>query len=272
MKHDSRFEISEFRFLSLVLCFWLVEIAASAVTVNPYEAIVGRNVFGLKPPPPTTNAAPPVVPAAITIKLQGISTILDRRQVLLKVKTAARPPEPAKEKSYLWSEGQGEGDIEVLEIDAVAGVVRIKNQDLTQSLTMKDDAERPAVGAALPSPATPNPQASGLPGIPAPPPGAAPAPNPGGVSPTGGTGRTIPTRSLRTSTTDGVGLGTGLGKGSTTGVAADTQAQLSEAGQRSMEENVALYEINRAKNEALIQSGVRLPRMPPHVLIRPAGQ
>ncbi len=198
MKHDFRLQTSDFRLVAVVLYGCLVALAAAAVAANPYEAIVGRNVFGLKPPTINTAPPPPVAAAATTIKLQGISTILDRRQVMLKVNTAARPPEPAKEQSYLMIEGQREGEIEVLEIDATTGTVKIKNSDTPLSLNMKDDAVKPAVGAALPGPVVPPPLSAQLPGLPAP---ANPGlPVPGGaasVTTIGGGARTLPTRTLR---------------------------------------------------------------------------
>jgi hypothetical protein len=216
MKHDMRLQTLDFRQLSAVVCLCLVAVAANAVTANPYEAIVGRNVFGLKPPTvaPPTAVAP--VPAAVTFKLLGISTILNRKQVLLKIKTAARPPEPAKEQSYRWSEGMGEDDIEVLAIDAANGIVTIKSHGETlPPLTMKEDAEKPAVGAALPGPAV----VGQIPGLPAPanpshlsPGGAAAVTTFGG----GGNPRTIPTRTLRSSpgsNPSGVGAGGGFGAG-----------------------------------------------------------
>src|SRR6266496_3177881 len=87
--------------LSLVTCLSLIVLvstdSARAATTetdtpgNPYQAIVGRNVFSLKPPPP---AVPPEDPLKKnpppTIKLQGVQTILGRRQVLFKV--PAKPP------------------------------------------------------------------------------------------------------------------------------------------------------------------------------------
>lgn len=252
MKRDFRLQTLGFRLVAVVLYVCLTALVAGTAAANPYEAIVGRNVFGLKPP--TLNAAPPPVPAAAatTFKLLGISTILDRRQVMLKVKTAARPPELAREQSYLLAEGQRDGDIEVLEIDAVAGTVKIKHNDTElPPLTMKDDAERPAVGAALPGPGAPNPQVPRLPGVPAPATTAVPPTDPGVVPTTGGSGRTIPTRSLRTSATDGAGVG-------------------AAAPQRSTEETAALYEINRAKNELLRQSGVALPTLPQHPMFKGA--
>ena len=266
MKRDYRRQLSAISLIALSVG-WALAVAPAAA--NPYAAIPGRNVFGLKPPTPDAPPPPPPV-AAVTIKLQGISTILDRRQVLLKVMTAARPPQLAHDDSYLMSEGQREGELEVLAIDAVAGTVRLKNQGETRVLTMKDDAEKPAVGAALPA-ATPH---TPLPGVQIPP-GAIPGVNPAALPPVPGmVPRTIPTRSIRGAATDGAAVGTGLDSGpgvglgttATSGSALPTQP--SAASQRSIEENVALYELNRAKNDALIQAGARLPRMPPHILLK----
>ncbi len=52
-------------------------------------------------------------------------------------------------------------------------------------------------------------------------------------------------------------------------------AAAAAATQRTPEESALLYELNRQKNEQLIQSGVRLPRMPPHIYLggqQPAPQ
>jgi len=227
MKHDMRLQTLDFRQLSAVVCLCLVAIAASAVTANPYEAIVGRNVFGLKPPTVTAPPTTAPVPAAVTFKLLGISTILDRKQVLLKIITAARPPTLAKEQSYLWSEGQGEDDIEVLAIDAANGIVTLKSHGETlPPLTMKEHAEKPAVGAALPAPAV----AGQIPGLPAPANPGQPAPGGAAAVTTfggGGNPRTIPTRTLRSSPgSNPVGIGggggasTGFGAGAIVGGAA----------------------------------------------------
>ena len=240
---------------SLLLCYivgscafsWLT-FAAVTPTGNPYDAIVSRNVFGLKPPAPPAPPPPPAA-AAPTIKLLGITTILGRAQVMLKVSTAARPPEPAKEQSYLMREGQGEDDIEVMEIDALAGTVKLKNRDLVQSLSMKEDSLSPTPGATLPATAVPPPPASPLiPGRPAP--AAAPAipVNTGGSA----ASRTLPTRSLRTSS------------------ASNLTPQQQMAAQRTPEETAALYEINRAKNELLRQSGIPVPNLPQHPMFRGA--
>jgi len=48
------------------------------------------------------------------------------------------------------------------------------------------------------------------------------------------------------------------------GTAVDSAEELQAAAQRSPEENVLLYEANRAKNQALIAAGARIPHMPQH--------
>jgi hypothetical protein len=42
--------------------------------------------------------------------------------------------------------------------------------------------------------------------------------------------------------------------------------------QRTPEENVALFEANRLKNEALIQAGAKLPHFSPHAYLGGADQ
>jgi hypothetical protein len=265
MKCIFRPQLSGLGFLIAIVGVSLVASNARAINAeNPYGPIVSRNVFGLKPP--TVTAPPPVAPvaAAVTFKLLGISTILDRKQVLLKVMTAARPPELAKAQAYLWGEGQGEDDIEVVAIDAVLGTVTIKNRGETVSLTMKEDAEKPAVGAALPGPGAPSPLSPQLPGqLPPPPAGA------GVVAPTGGAGpRTIPTRSLRTSTTDGAGLGAvaapggwGSANRATLPSAAQTPSP-NDASTLPYDAQMALIEIQRERTKEAVQAG-KLPPLPP---------
>lgn len=258
MKRDFRMQASRSRIVATFRYICLTVLVAGTAAANPYEAIIGRNVFGLKPP--TLTAPPPVAPVAAskTITLQGISTILDRRQVMLKVATAARPPEPAKEASYLWSEGQGEDDIEVVAIDADAGTVTIKNRGEPLSLTMKDNAEKPAAGAALPAPVAP---ATKLPGLPTPAATLPPPANPGGGP------RTIPTRSLRTSATDGANLGVGGAPGwdSANRPAQPSSAQAASPNDASTlpyEAQMALIAIQQERTKDAVQAG-RLPPLPP---------
>jgi len=181
---------------------------------NPYQAIVDRNVFALKPPPPPPrpedNKPPPP-----TIKLTGITTILGNKRVLMNVQMPAKPPEPAKLQSFILTEGQRDGEIEVLEIDEKIGVVKVNNFGTEMTLTMEKDSVKlpPSVPAAVPLPGTPlpNPAVSGVPQPAAPINAAAPAGGPAGL-------KSIPTRQLR-------GAQTGLPQSGVTAPAYGTAAQ-----------------------------------------------
>ncbi len=114
--------------------------AATATTKeNPYaKAIVGRNAFSLNAAPLPTIVDPPRPPPP-RITLQGVTTILGRRQVLFKTQMPAKPGEPAREMSCVLSEGERQGGIEVVAIDEKAGTVRFNNHDILQTLNLKDD-------------------------------------------------------------------------------------------------------------------------------------
>src|SRR5690349_24775865 len=107
----------------------VVSIAAQAVTSetqdNPYQSIVDRNVFALKPPPPPPDPEA-TKPPPVKITLTGITTILGNKRALMKAPAPpGKPGEPAKqEMSYILTVGQREGDIEVLDIDEVGGNVK----------------------------------------------------------------------------------------------------------------------------------------------------
>lgn len=165
---------------------------------NPYAAIGGRNVFALKPPAAVTNISNAVVTAPAGLELQGFTTILGRPQVLIKMKVPPRPPEPAKDRSLVMDVGQREGDVEIVEMDTRAGIVKLKNQGNLVSLNLKDNSSKLTSGPALPMPAMTAPA-----GMIPPPASGTPAPGGGGVSTStmGGSssgGAGLPTRSIRT--------------------------------------------------------------------------
>ena len=131
-----------------------------------YHAIQQRNVFGLKPPTQVevTNSPKPLP----KITLTGITTILDNKRALMKVAPLGlKPGETNKELSLILTEGQREGDVEVLQIDEKTGSVKVNNSGTVMVLTFeKDGAKLPATtqpgtpGAiAIPTalPATTNP-------------------------------------------------------------------------------------------------------------------
>ncbi|HOC53981.1 MAG TPA: hypothetical protein PKI20_00015 [Verrucomicrobiota bacterium] len=178
------------------LVFWTVTRAIGNETSgdNPYQAIVDRNVFALKPPPPPpdpeANKPPPP-----KILLTGIYEMGGKKRVLMKVAMPARPPEPAKEVPLTLSEGQREGEIEVLEIDTVARTVKVDNFGTVTSLDFTNNGAKVAAAAApgkVPGPGMP-------PGMPVPGvgmPGAG-RPAPSGAAPSsfvpGGMTKSLPT-------------------------------------------------------------------------------
>src|SRR6516162_8606332 len=112
---------------AVISCSFLLLLApAQAITDTPYQAIVDRNVFSLKPPPPPPVNNPDAnKPPPPPITLTGITTILGSKRAFMSVNMPAKPPEPAKVQSFMLSEGQRDGDIEVLEIDEKAGMVKV---------------------------------------------------------------------------------------------------------------------------------------------------
>lgn len=170
---------------------------------NPYKGIVERNLFGLKDPPPPPDPAEVNKPQPSKIILTGITDILGRKQALMKIPAApAKPGEtPKGEQSFILTVGQREGDIEVLEIDPVAGMVKVRNAGVVEELNFEKNGPKLAGTPAPGAPAAP-----GVPGIPMPSPvataSASPSATPAGLAPgttfTAAGLRSIPTRSVRT--------------------------------------------------------------------------
>jgi len=117
--------------------------AATAIAKNnPYaQAIVGRNVFSLNTATLPTIVVPPLPPPPRII-LQGLTNINRRPQALCKVQMPAKPGEPVREISCVLSEGERQGEIEVLEIDEKAWTVKFINHGIVQTLNLKNDADR----------------------------------------------------------------------------------------------------------------------------------
>jgi hypothetical protein len=159
---------------------------------NPYQPIVVRNVFSLKPKPEEKPAEPPKPPAP-KITLNGITDLFGK-QALLTVQMPAKPGEAAKAQSFILKEGERDGDLEVIQIDMTAGSVKVNNFGNEMTLTMEKDGAKPSGGAA--------PGAAPMPIAYTPPPNPyAPA-----AAPTPGNGlATLPTRILRTTPASGMG-------------------------------------------------------------------
>jgi hypothetical protein len=230
---------------------------------NPYQSIVDRNVFALKPPPPPPDPEA-AKPPPVKITLTGITTILGKRALLKSPAPPGKPGEPAKpELSYILAPGQREGDIEVLDIDEVGGNVKLRNAGVEVTLNIDKDGPKLAPSAA------PVPGVPGMPGVVPGMPGA-----PRGImppTPTGNPGFTMPTRTLRLPQTGSGGSaantgvnsmpGTGFVPGATPGY---TTPQNLAAGQQSKsfppEVNVSREEqmiLIEAQRQQYLQQGNR---------------
>jgi hypothetical protein len=169
--------------LSSLFCCAGAQAIETEAAASPYQGIVDRNVFGLKPPPPPGPTAPEPPPAP-KVTLTGITTILGKKQVLGKFQMPAKPPEQAKEVPFILAEGEASGDIEILEVDVKAGNVKLKDYGTLLTLNLEKD------GAKLPS--TPATAVAGVPGLPQP---AGTVPNP--FQAQNPALKSLPTRTLR---------------------------------------------------------------------------
>jgi hypothetical protein len=115
--------------------------AAGESATNPYQAIIERNLFSLKPSLPAEPAEPNHPPPP-KITLTGITTILGDKEVLMKVLMPARAGESPKEQSLILAEGQQEGEIRLLKVNEKTGDVTINDFGTVLTLNLdKDGAE-----------------------------------------------------------------------------------------------------------------------------------
>ncbi len=127
---------------------------------NPYAAIVTRNIFGLNP---IVASDEPVGDPPPKITLNGIMSTFGKSQALYKVAGSAKPGEPAKDQSYILSEGQRQDDIEVMRINDKDNLVTFNNHGTVQEIPLAN-----APKSALSAPAGPSGPVSGRPGLPGP--------------------------------------------------------------------------------------------------------
>ncbi len=168
--------------LLALLCASAGQLAAQSEGENPYQSIVDRTVFALKPPPDPESLKPPPPPPP-PIELQGISVLFGRKRVLFTVTVpGSKPGEPPKRTALILAEGERQEDVEVLEIDERTGTVKFNNHGQEDIKTLEKDSSK--IAAAPP----PRPQ----PGAPAP-----AVTLPIGAGHAGATLRNIPTRPLR---------------------------------------------------------------------------
>lgn len=117
---------------------------------NPYQDIVTRNAFALKPLPPPVPAGentPP--PSPVDVLLTGISTLGGTKKVLLQI-TDKSPGKNKTEYPPPLVEGDIQGRVEVVSINSDEGKVVIKIDGNEKTLGFDKDA--PKAGGAAPNP------------------------------------------------------------------------------------------------------------------------
>lgn len=117
------------------------------VNESPYQSIIKRNAFGLKPPPPPAPApepTPQVTPSAL--KLTGITTLGGGKRAMFVLQEPNKP----QLISDLVREGERDSiitNLEVLSIDERAGVVRVKYGGKELALNFQDHGLKAPVAA-----------------------------------------------------------------------------------------------------------------------------
>lgn len=145
-------------------CF-AVQADVAQPAANPYQSIVERNIFGLREPPPPPQVEQPKTPPP-NINLTGISTLGTSRAFLKIPASGAKPNQPAKtDQFFMLGEGERDGELEVVEINALLNTVRIKFGDTFSTLDFTNNGVKVAMGAAPPAPGQmqPQPQMPGMP-------------------------------------------------------------------------------------------------------------
>jgi hypothetical protein len=131
-------------FLSITLgCLQIARASQVAVpgapAENPYLAVAGHNPFGLVSQPSPTVQDIKTPPPEIT--LNGIMTIFGDKRALFKVRTQS-----GEEKSCILSEGQRDGDIELLSVDVKGGTITVNNHGVIQTIAICKTPVLPLTG------------------------------------------------------------------------------------------------------------------------------
>jgi hypothetical protein len=236
---------------------------------NPYQSIVDRNVFGLKPPPPPPDPSAADKTPPPPIFLTGISSFAGKVAMMKSQPTAQKPGTPPKgEQFYMLREGQRDGELEVISIDERAGTVKINYAGTESTLDFTNNGVKVALGA---------PAAAGAPG------GRPAVPGVGGIPAPGTTARpglALPMgRSLRTSTPAGAQSANRSGASPTaygyqnpslatanltagTAATASQQTQVNAVNQLPAEQQMVLIEAERERTQQAVDAGL-LPPLPP---------
>jgi hypothetical protein len=130
--------------------------ALAEIKENPYQVIIDRNPFNLRPiPPPPAPPAETNAPAEPPpeIKLTGITTLLGTPKVFLQLED-----KKTKKPSFLtMAEGDSENGVTIVHIDPENLKVRVKNGDAETTLDFKNNGVKPSAGAVATAGGVPPP-------------------------------------------------------------------------------------------------------------------
>ena len=148
LKHSFLWVLTPLFFASALSSAW------AEVRSNPYQVIVERNPFGLKPPPPPPDPTPPgpVIPPPKVI-LTGIVSAFGPVRALLEI-TEQEPGKQAKTEKPILREGEKWGPVEVISIDYDKSTVKIRNNGAETNLLFQ---EAKLTATAAPPPGIPPP-------------------------------------------------------------------------------------------------------------------
>lgn len=124
--------------------------AAAEARPNPYQPIVERNAFGLKPPPPPTppeqQEKDPKLPSKI--KLTGLSNLFTKK-AFLEI-DEQEIGKPVVKRHVILAEAEGAYGVDVLAIDVEKNLVKIRyaNQESDLTFEVPKPSAPPAPGGA----------------------------------------------------------------------------------------------------------------------------
>jgi hypothetical protein len=130
------------------------KVLSAAASADYYNQIPARNLFGLHEP--AVKRDEPIPPPLPKIILNGITT-MGNKLAFLKVQFLPKPGEQQQtEQSFMLTEGQREGGIEILEIDEKAGTIRVNNSGTEMTIGFDKDAAKVAKTPPSAQPGLPN--------------------------------------------------------------------------------------------------------------------
>lgn len=107
---------------------------------NPYQAIVERNPFNLRPvPPPVVETNQTATAPPVKVVLTGITSMFgpNSERAFLEMTEQEPGKAGATPKRAMLGEGDREGDIEVLSINIEQNIVKIRNGGVESELTFE---------------------------------------------------------------------------------------------------------------------------------------